>query len=104
MRVRGQRWSNEDGREASARNLGRLALAAIPAVLGLAAIWWAAAMFGWIGIIREKRLIDRTMKSVGIQSEPMAPIVMVHADAPCLKIESSFMDGSEVVFYARNTC
>lgn len=104
MRVRGQRWSDEGGPDAASRNWGRLALALIPAALALAAMWWAAATFGWMGISREQRLIDRTMSSVGIRSEPTTPIVMVHNDAPCLKIESSFMDGSEVVFYARNTC
>jgi hypothetical protein len=104
MRVRGQRWSDEDGREASSRNWGRLALALIPAALALAAMGWAAATFGWMGVSRERRLLNRTMTAVGIQSEPTAQIVIAHNDAPCLKIESSFMDGSDVVFYARNAC
>lgn len=39
------RISNEDGREASSRNIGRLALFAIPLVLGIASSVWLGA---WI--------------------------------------------------------
>lgn len=99
------RISNEGGREASARNAGRLALAAIPATLAIGALLWIAAAMDWIRFGRERRIDQRTLNAVGLSVEPNTPIVLKnHDNASCMKIESSFMDGGQAVMYARNTC
>lgn len=98
------RLSDEDGLSAGWRNGGRLALAMIPAALGGAAVLWLTAAVGWIDLARTRRVERRSMESVGIAEKPTTPIVVRNHDAACLKIQSSVLDGRELLFYALNTC
>lgn len=100
-----RRISDEDGREASARNVGRLALSVIPAAFGGAALLWVIASAGYVDLTKSIRAERRVMESVGIVSVPVRPIVFETHDARCLKIDSAFMrDGDHFVFYSKNTC
>lgn len=99
-----RRLSNEDGVSAAHRNWGRLALALIPAAIGIAAILWIAAAFDWISLGRQRRIDQRTREIVGVETSPAKPVALVNNNGACLKIDKSFMDGREIVFYARNTC
>lgn len=99
------RLSNEEGRQASARNLGRLALAIIPAALGGAAALWILAASGYIDLRKEIRAEERVTKSVGLTSVPVAPVKFKSHDAQCLRIDFAFMRDSEhFAFYAKNVC
>ncbi len=104
MRVRGLRWSDENGPDAKDRNVGRLALAIIPAALGGAGVLWVLTVSGCLDLSHEQRLERRTLQTVGIVSVPKAPVVLVNHDAACLKVESSLMDGDKLVIYVRNKC
>jgi hypothetical protein len=86
------------------RNAGRFSLSMIPAALGGAAILWIVAAFGWIDLTQAIRMQRRSMASVGISAPPRTLILVTSADGQCLKVESSRMDGDELVFYARNVC
>lgn len=100
-----RRISNEEGREASARNIGRLALSMIPAALGGAAVLWVLAASGWVDLSKSYRAERRVLSSVGLQSVPFDPIVFETHDARCLKVDAASMrDGDHVVFYVKNTC
>lgn len=98
------RISNENGFEANARNWGRFALSMIPAALGGAAVLWMVAASGCIDLAHEHRLEQRTMQTVGITSAPKVAVTMVNHDDYCMKVESSLMDGDELVMYVRNNC
>ena len=98
------RISDEGGRSASARNFGRLALSVIPAALGGAACLWIFAAFGWLDLTQEMRRQQRAMQSVGLAVMPREPIRVLAHDDLCLKVESAYMDGDRLQFYARNTC
>jgi len=98
------RISNENGESAGWRNWGRLMLSLIPAAFGGAAVLWIIAGFGWIDLTRELRMERRTMQSVGISVLPKSSIGLLAHDGPCLKVDSSYMDGDRLQFYASNSC
>jgi len=99
-----RRVSDESGKQAGLRNMGRFFLFMIPSALGGAAILWIIAAFGWIDLTRELRMGQRTMQSVGLSVLPRTPIVLLAHDGLCLKADSSYMDGNRLQFYAKNTC
>ena len=99
-----KRISDESGESAGWRNWGRLMLSLIPAALGGAAVLWIIAWLGWIDLTKELRMERRTMQSVGISVLPKTPIQLLAHDGTCLKIQSSYMDGDRLQFYAFNSC
>jgi hypothetical protein len=106
MRLRGQRWSNEDGREASSRNWGRLALGLIPLALGAAASVWLGM---YIQAHRFGRVLsqeDRAAVAVGAEVRPKGKIAIDTATAQkyCAPITRADLDGDTLRLYATNDC
>ena len=99
-----RRLSDEDGRNAAARNLGRLALAFMPWAIAVGCLAWLAVISGWIEFRRDRRIDARGYDAVEAIPNASSKIQAQTFDDACLKIESAYLDGKDAVFYVRNTC
>ena len=99
-----RRISNEDGINAGVRNIGRYALAAIPAALGGAACLWIMAASGCLDLGNKINTSRRSFDAVGMTALPTEPITLVLINAQCLQIEKAFIDADTVITYVKNAC
>lgn len=95
---------NEDGNNAGARNIGRLALALIPWALGLGATGWLGV---WIGIHEWKHTLsqkDRAAMYVGAAERPNGKIKIEILNTSCVRVTRVDIDGSTALVYSINEC
>lgn len=106
MRLRGQRWSNEEGREASSRNWGRLGLGLIPLALGLGAAVWLGTYIEAHRFGRALSQEDRAATAVGAGRRPAAKLVIdiTSAQTYCAGATRADADGEMLRVYATNDC
>lgn len=94
-----KRISNEDGRDAGARNFGRLALAIIPLVLGLAAsVWlgiWIESHYFLIDVRQEQRRGQMVGAPVALE-DPLAITTPVRLQTEHLAIDRAEYSSGEL--------
>lgn len=101
-----RRLSNEDGREAGARNWGRFALFLIPLVLGIAASIWLGVYIGTHRFNRELSQEDRAANAVGAEVRPTDKITfdLKKNQKHCAPVTRADLDGKTMRLYATNNC
>lgn len=101
-----KRISNEDGLEASRRNFGRLALSAIPWVLGMGSSVWFGVYLGLHQFRREISQEQRAAVAVGAQARPKGKIAFdfTAAQTYCAGITRGDVEGATMRLYAFNDC
>lgn len=101
-----RRLSNEDGREASARNWGRLALGLIPLALALGASTWLGFYIGVHKFNRQLSQEDRAAIAVGAWERPKSRIVIDRQSGQkfCAGVTRADVDGETIRLYATNDC
>lgn len=100
------RISNEDGREASARNFGRLALAIIPWALAIGASAWLGFYVGVNDMLRSRAQERRAAIAVGVSAPLEAPIVidLKSRQTYCAPVTKADLDGEVLRLYVTNNC
>lgn len=100
------RISNEDGREAAARNWGRFALSAIPWALGMGASVWLGVYIGVHQINQQTSQEQRAAVAVGAEERPKSRITfdLSTAQTYCAGVTRADIDGPMLRLWATNDC
>lgn len=94
----------ETGIDAGARNIGRLALAAIPWALAVGVSAWIGAYVALHEVRRQLSQEERAAVYTGAAERPKAKIAVEILDKYCVKVTRVDIDGENLVVYTKNEC
>ena len=78
--------------------------AAIPWILGLAALTWLAFFSGWFNFSHYVTVLKRMDNRVGVFRPLKNPVKLTLKKEGCLHVERGFLDGNTVTMYIKNDC
>lgn len=100
------------GNEArQSRGIGSFFFAAIPAILGCAALTWLGFATGIVefshseAAYQKKQTYEgRRDARVGVNGELLKPIDLVYSSRGCVRIDRAYLDTQTLTIYIHNTC